>query len=264
MRTGFFYILVFILFSDCTTKYSNPYSAGDVARNLSKKYATEIEVVDIKKNLSPDGVKYNEYVLRDKKRGFLFEAGSFVVMDSHVISYDRKQWDQYARDLMRNCQDEVMQVAARYEIRLVPPLRELPDILYRSRSTVRPFDSVFVSSPAQLERVVDLYTELANLYAFTYVRYHKNETKNPKLILCYLPGDEPDRSKNLKICHLLYLDYRVENGADNSVIPVIGDSLPKKVKYQNYIPAKYEIRRIIRQSWNKAVDDGRIAQEKIN
>jgi hypothetical protein len=248
------------VFCDCTTKHSSPYSAENEARYLSKKYATEIEVVKVSKNVSPDGVKYNEYILKDKKRGFLFEAGSFVAMDRHIIAYYKKRWDLYSRDLMRFYHDDAMQIAGKYNVRFIPPLQELPVIPYRSRSLVRPFDSIFISSSAQMNEVIDLYTELANFYGFTYVRYHKNETKNPKLILSYLPEDEPDRSKSVKICHLLYLNYRIKKipgYASEKDIPA------KNVKYENYIPMKYEIRRILYNSWNKAVDNEKIAQEKI-
>jgi hypothetical protein len=215
------------------------------------------------KKTSPDGMKYNEYVLMDKKRGFLFEAGSYVAMDSHIILYHKKRWDQYSRDLMRYYHDDVMRIAARYGIRLIPPLREMPDVPVKSRSPVWPLDSVFIASPGQLDTVVDLYAELANLYSFTYVRYHKNETKNPKLVLCYLPENEPDRSKNVKICHLPYLNFRLENGVEPPDTDRENDAALENMKCENYIPAKHEVREALCLSWNKAVDRGRITQEKV-
>jgi hypothetical protein len=246
-----FIIIAILLFDNCTTKYANPYSAGSVAGNLGKRYATEIEVVEIKKNKASDGKKYNEYLLKDKRRNFLFEAGSYIKMDRHIISYSRERWDQYARDLMRHHHDDVLQIAAKYGVRLIPPRQELPEVGMKAFSTVPPHDSVFIHSPEQLDTVAGLYLELARFYRFTYIRPHKNESKNPKLILAYLPENETDRSKSIKFCRLLYLKYRVEPG----------QSPREKAAYVTYIPDHGEVRRKIDLSWNDAVGKGKIIPE---
>ena len=257
-KIAFFLITTVILpFSNCTTKYSDPYSAGNVVRTLSKQYATEIEIVDVKKNKTSDGKKYNEYVLRDKQRGFLFEAGSYIRMDRHIILYSRERWDQYSRDLMRHYHRDVMHIAGKYNLLLIPPLRDLPEVRMKAHSPVQPLDSVYIRSPEQLDRAVDLYIELAYFYNFSYVRYHKNESRNPKFVLSYLPENETDRSKSVKFCRLLYLEYRMEpSGADPH-------SYKGKITYINYIPDKDEVRKKIYQCWNDAIDKGKIVREKV-
>jgi hypothetical protein len=249
--------MVILLFNSCTTKYSDPYSAKNVAKNLSRQYSTEIEIVEVKKKRDSDGKKYNEYLLKDKIRGFLFEAGSYIKMDRHIILYYKERWDYYSRDLMRYYHDDVMQIADKYGILLIPPLQELPEVSAKAYSPVYAFDSVFIHSPGQLDAVVDLYVELAHFYNFSYVRYHKNETKNPRFILSYLPENEPDRSGCVKICYLRYLDYRIDR---DDAEPY---SYREKEKYINYIPGKDEVRKKLYQSWNDAVDRGKIVREKV-
>jgi hypothetical protein len=254
----FFYVLIIILlFNNCTTKYSDPYSAGNVAKNLSKQYSTEIEIVEVKKKKDSNGKKYNEYLLKDKKRGFLFEAGSHIKMDRHIILYYKERWDHYSRDLMRYYHDDVMRIADKYGILLIPPLQELPEARAKAYSPVQAFDSVFIHSPGQLDTVVDLYVELAHFYNFSYVRYHKNETKNPRFILSYLPENESDRSGCVKICYLLYLEYRIDRDDTEPY------SYRKKERYINYIPRKDVVRKKIYQSWNDAIDKGKISHKKV-
>jgi hypothetical protein len=249
--------MVILLFDNCTTKYSDPYSVRNVAKNLSKQYSTEIGIVEVKKKRDSSGKKYNEYLLKDKKRDFLFEAGSHIKMDRHIILYYKERWDHYSRDLMRYYYDDVMRIVDKYGILLIPPLQKLPEVRAKAYSPVLAFDSVFIHSPGQLDTAVDLYVELANFYNFSYVRYHKNETKNPRFILCYLPENESDRSGGVKICHLLYLEYRIDR---DDAEPY---SYRKKEKYINYIPEKYEVRKKLYQSWNDAIDKGKIVQEKV-
>jgi hypothetical protein len=253
----FYVFTAILLFNNCTTKYSNPYSAGNVAKNLSRQYSVEIEIIEVKKKKFFDGRKFNEYLLKDKSRDFLFEAGSYIKMDRHIILYDKERWDHYSRDLMRHYHDDVMRIADKYAILLIPPLQELPEVYSKADSPVRPFDSVFIHSPEQLDIVIDLYIELAHFYNFSYIRYHKNETRNPKLILSYLPGNEADRNKSTKICHLPYLEYRVDK---DDTAPY---SYGEKEKYVNYIPEKDEVRKKLYQSWNDAVNRERIVQKRV-
>jgi hypothetical protein len=249
--------MVILLFNNCTTKYSDPYSAKNVAKHLSKQYSTEIEIMEVKKKRDSEGKKYNEYLLKDKRRGFLFEAGSYIQMDRHIILYYKKRWDHYSRDLMRHYHDDVMRIADKYGVLLIPPLQELPEVHAKAYSPALPFDSVFIHSPEQLDTVVNLYVELAHFYNFSYVRYHKNETRNPKLILSYLPENESDRRGRVRICHLLYLEYRINR---DDAEPY---SYREEEQYINYIPEKDEVRKKLYQSWNDAVDKGKIAQKKV-
>ncbi|MDR1525496.1 MAG: hypothetical protein LBS79_09645 [Tannerella sp.] len=246
-----------MLLTNCTTKYSEPYSAKNVAGNLSRKYAAEIEIIEIKKTKTFDKRKYNEYILKDKNRGFLFEAGSYITTDRHLLLYYKERWDHYSLGLMRYYHDDVMRIADKHGIRLIPPLLKTPDSYAKTHISVWPADSTFIHSPEQLDAIVDLYAELAHFYNFNYVRYHKNESNNPKLILNYLPANETDRSKSVRICHLLYLEYRI---GDNTANPA---SFLKRDKYVDYIPEKNEVRKKLFQSWNNAVDEGRIAGEKM-
>jgi hypothetical protein len=256
IKNVFFYLLAIMLFNNCTTKYSEPYSAKNVAGNLSKKYASEIEIMEIKKYKTYDKRKCNQYILKDKKRGFLFEAGSYVTTDRHILLYYKDIWDHYPLGLMRHYRDDVMQIAGKYGILLIPPLPKMPDSYDKAYDSIWPVDSIFFHSPEQLDTIAGLYTELAHLYSFNYVRYHKNENGNPKFILNYLPANETDRSKNVKTGYLLYLEYRVDDNVKDSFFR-------KRNKYVNYIPEKNEVRRKLYQFWNKAIDEGKISGKKI-
>ena len=234
------------IFSSCTTKYSSPYSARNVADDLSEKYSTEIEVVETRKAGFFEGNKSNKYVLKDKKRGFLFEAGSYVKMDRHIPLYAKNRWDDYCLGLMRHYHDDVLQLADKYKIRLVPPLLKKSEYSY-----VRDDDSVFIHSSEELYKVADLYIELSHLYNFTYEG--SLPAGFPELIVNYALPEKPDSV--VDICRLSYLESKSESNP-----PAFNRRIT--TKYINYIPEKHVVYNNLYKSWNVAVEKGLIFEEK--
>ena len=252
MRIGPVYILLILLFGSCTTKYSSPYSAKDVANDVGKMYSAEIEIVKIKKDPFFKGNKRNRYLLKDKKRGFLFEAGSYVAMDQHIPLHEKNRWDSYSLGLMRHYHDDVLQLADKHKIKLVPPpLLKKSEYFPEIYSWARDEDSVFIHSNEELSRVADLYIELAHLYNFTYEG--RLPTGFPELVLNYALSQSPDSI--IKICYLPYLFSK-----ENPDYP--GFNRRIKTIYTNYIPEKYVVYDNLYESWNKAIEKGLISQEK--
>jgi len=248
------YLLLIFLSCSCTTKYSSPYSAQNIAHDLSKKYSTEIEVVAAKKAGFFEGNKSNEYLLRDKKRGFLFEAGSYVKMDRHIPLHKRNRWDCYTLGLMRHYHDDVLQLADKYEIRLSPPplltkSKSFPEIY----SWARDDDSVFIHSGEELRKVADLYLELAYLYNFTCKV--RPPSGFPEFVLNYAQPQNPDSI--VRICRLPYLFSK-----DSLVFSSSKRKGPKYIN-TNYVPKRLVIYNELYESWNKAVDEGLISEEKV-
>ena len=245
--------LLIFLFSSCTTKYSNPYSARNVANDLEERYSTEIEIVATKKAGFFEGNKHNRYLMKDKNRGFLFEAGSYVAMDKHIPLHERNRWDKYPLGLMRHYHDDALKLADKHKIKLVPPqLTQLEaDFFSDTHLYATATDSVFIHSNEELGRVADLYIELAHLYNLTYegsLPYNF-----PELTLSYALPQNQDST--VRICRLPYLSGKIETSPPR---------FNRRIKniYINYIPEKHIVYNKLYDSWNDAVSKGLISQEK--